>query len=78
MSEFQAFGVEVADVESAFSLTELTIQPSGLPLNVQRVCAWTWMCAVGDIHANSDGYGEIAQAFAAEVGTDAIALGVPR
>ena len=60
-------GVEVADVESAFSLTDLTIQPSGLPLNVQRACEWTWMCSVGDIHANSEGYAVIARAFAAEL-----------
>ena len=60
---YGAFGLEVADVESAFSVTDLTLQPSGLPLNVQRGCAWTWMCAEGDIHPNSDGYAVIAHAF---------------
>ena len=45
----------------------LTIQPSGLPLNVQRACEWTWMCSVGDIHANSEGYAVIARAFAEEL-----------
>ena len=39
-SIYAMFGVDVADVEAAFSLTDLTIQPSGLPskrANVLRV-----------------------------------------
>jgi lysophospholipase L1-like esterase len=64
---YGAFGIEVADVESAFSLTDVTIQPSGLPLNVQRACEWTWMCSVSDIHPNSEGYAGIARAFAEEL-----------
>jgi len=75
---YQAVGVGIADVESAFLVTDLTIQPSGLPRNVQRVCEWSWMCAVGDVHANTDGYAEIAQAFAEVVGTNAIASWAPR
>jgi hypothetical protein len=27
------------------------------------VCAWTWFCTLGDVHANTAGYGVIAQAF---------------
>ena len=61
---YGSFGIEVADVERAFSVTDLALQPSGLPLNVQQVCVWTWMCSAGDIHPNADGYGVIAQAFA--------------
>jgi lysophospholipase L1-like esterase len=61
---YQAFGLEAAEVEGAFSVTDVTIQPSGLPLNVQRGCEWTWICAAGDIHPNSDGHAAIAQAFA--------------
>ena len=34
-------------------------------MNVERVCEWTWMCSMGDIHANDTGYGEIAEAFLA-------------
>jgi lysophospholipase L1-like esterase len=64
---YQAAGVEVADVESAFSMTDLTMQPSGLPLSVQRDCEWTWMCSVGDLHPNTHGYRVIAQAFAEEL-----------
>jgi lysophospholipase L1-like esterase len=61
---FQAFGVKVADVESAFSLTDLTVQGDGLPLNVRRGCDWTWICSDDDLHPNTDGYGVIAEAFA--------------
>jgi hypothetical protein len=61
---YTAAGSPVADVETAFSLTDFTPQPDALPLNVQRVCAWTWMCPpVGDVHPNKDGYGVIAHAF---------------
>jgi lysophospholipase L1-like esterase len=65
------FGVDVADVEAAFSLTDVTIQPSGLPANVQRACEWTWICSVGDIHANNEGYAVIARAFAEELASRA-------
>jgi len=67
---YQAFGVEVADVESAFSVTDLTLV-GGTPVNVLRACAWTWACAgppVGfDIHANKEGYGVIAETFLEEL-----------
>ena len=64
---YQAHGIQVADVEEAFAVTDQTIQPSGLPLSVQNACEWTWMCAVGDIHPNDAGYRVIAQAFVAEL-----------
>jgi lysophospholipase L1-like esterase len=64
---YTAAGVPVADVEGAFSVMDLTLV-DGTPLNVLRECEWTWACAHEpfgfDIHANSDGYGVIAQAFA--------------
>ena len=41
------------------------------PLNVARICQWTWMCApapVGpNIHANDAGYAVMAQAFEAKI-----------
>jgi lysophospholipase L1-like esterase len=55
----------VADVETAFSTTDWTLV-SGIPLNVLRICQWTWMCdpTFGpDLHGNTAGYGVIAQAF---------------
>jgi lysophospholipase L1-like esterase len=63
---YGAFGLEVADVESAFEVTNLTLV-GGTPVNVLRTCAWTWMCAVEDIHANTDGYGVMAGAFLAQL-----------
>jgi lysophospholipase L1-like esterase len=57
-------GSPLADVESAFSTTDFSPTPSGVPLNVARVCQWTWMCtAFENGHPNAAGYGVIAQAF---------------
>jgi lysophospholipase L1-like esterase len=57
----------VADVESAFSVTDVT-PVDGTPLDVLRECEWTWICTAPplgpDIHANTAGYGVIAQSFA--------------
>jgi len=72
-------GLPVADVATAFS-SDVTILvpfspplPAGAtaPLNVVRICQWTWMCApapVGpNIHANKAGYAVIARVFAARL-----------
>lgn len=73
---YKAFGVEVADVSSRFKTTDFTplvqLTPTlQVPLNVARICQWTWMCApapVGpNIHANATGYEEIADTFEAIV-----------
>jgi len=60
------FGDPVADVESAFSTT-VTTPVGGIPLDVLRICQWTWMCAAPplgpNVHANAAGYGVIAGAF---------------
>jgi lysophospholipase L1-like esterase len=67
-------GMLVADVQGAFSTTDFAtmvpMPPFGLvPLNVVRLCQWTWVCApqpLGpDNHANAAGYRAIAEAFAA-------------
>ena len=68
-SVYAAFGIPVANVQSAFHTTDFAPLPFlGTPLNVSLVCAFTWMCApapVGpNIHANEAGYGVIAAAFA--------------
>jgi hypothetical protein len=59
----------VADVAGAFSTDDMTTIVNGLPLDVVRICQWTWMCAPAplgpDIHANTAGYGVIAHAFEA-------------
>jgi lysophospholipase L1-like esterase len=60
---YTAYSVPVADVAGAFSTADFTLAPSGVPLNVERICNWTWMCAIGDLHPNAAGYSVIAQAF---------------
>ncbi len=74
---FEAAGMGVADVEGAFSSTDFTTQAElpgvgTVPLNVARICMWTWVCApppLGpDNHANRDGYAVIARAFATTLG----------
>jgi lysophospholipase L1-like esterase len=63
---YAAAGDPVADVETAFSSTDLTLVGS-LPHNVSLVCQWTWMCAPPpfgpDVHPNAAGYSVIAHAF---------------
>jgi hypothetical protein len=68
--------IAVADVAEAFSTNDTTtmVELPGagrVPLNVARICQWTWMCAPAplgpDIHANRDGYAVIAQTFLVKV-----------
>ena len=63
---YAAAGDLVADVMSAFAITDFTLA-GGTPLDVLRECQWTWICTpppLGpDIHANTDGYSVIAHAF---------------
>jgi lysophospholipase L1-like esterase len=70
---YAAEGMSTADVESAFSVTDTT-PVGGTPFAVLRACEWTWMCASGDIHANTAGYGVIADAFLDVLGPDHTAL----
>jgi lysophospholipase L1-like esterase len=69
---YAAAGMPVADVESAFSSTNLTLV-GGVPLNVLRICQWTWECEpppLGpNIHLNATGYGVVASAFLAAIPT---------
>jgi lysophospholipase L1-like esterase len=73
---YAAGDVDVADVAAVFSTTDFSTQvpvPGAgiVPLNVARICQWTWMCApppVGpNIHANDAGYQVIANTFAARL-----------
>jgi lysophospholipase L1-like esterase len=67
---YRLLGFRVADVAAAFATGDLT-PTGGIPLEVARICQWTWMCApppLGpDIHANKAGYAVIAQTFAARL-----------
>lgn len=70
---FVAAGDGVADIETAFSSNDFDtlVDLPGVgpvPINVARICMWTWVCAPAplgpDNHANTAGYGAIAGAFA--------------
>lgn len=73
---YRASGAGVADIETAFSSNDFTtlvdIGFGPIPLNVARICMWTWVCAPAplgpDNHANAAGYGVIARAFADALG----------
>jgi lysophospholipase L1-like esterase len=62
---------KVADVAAAFKTydgqTTVTFRGQQVPLNVERICRLTWMCAPRprgpNIHANRTGYGVIARVF---------------
>ncbi len=67
---YKGAGSPVANVEGAFSTTDFATQVVSpdfgtIPLNVARICQWTWMCvALGpDIHPNKEGYRVITRAF---------------
>src|SRR5258707_9666414 len=77
-ASFGAFGIPAADLQAAFSATGFahaaTLPGVGtVPVNVARICEWTWMCApspIGaNIHANSTGYQIIAAAFRQVIGS---------
>ena len=53
-NDVSGFGI-IVDVFSAFD---------------GKICTYTWMCAVGDIHPNDQGYIVIANTFAAAIPPD--------
>jgi lysophospholipase L1-like esterase len=74
---YRAFGIRTANVQHAFRTTDFTDTTTlpgvgTVPVNVARVCDWTWMCApspVGpNIHANATGYQVIACSFERAIG----------
>ena len=67
------FGAPTADVFSAFITGDFTPGASGLPVNVETLCALTWMCdpAVGpNIHSRPSGYAVIAETFMEHIDLD--------
>jgi lysophospholipase L1-like esterase len=71
---YRGAGVPVADVEAAFSTTDfdtlVTLPGVGqVPVNVARICQWTWMCAPPpqgpNVHGRPEGYWVMAGAFVA-------------
>jgi lysophospholipase L1-like esterase len=63
---------QIALITADFSDTAPLPGVGTVPLNVARICGWTWMCApapVGpNIHANAAGYQQIAAAFEQAIG----------
>lgn len=65
---YKSVSVRVAHIASAFDTT--SVIPTHLPgwgtvpMNVERICSLTWMCAAGNIHPNAAGYRTIALAVA--------------
>ena len=71
-SAAKAVGAPTADVATAFSSTDFTdmvkVDPYGeLPLNVARICEWTWMCSQQNIHPNDAGYAVMAETVIAAI-----------
>jgi len=74
---YEAAGVPVADLEGAFSTADFdtTVHARGwgdLPLNVARVCEWTYMCPETyghDIHPTTVGYAIVTRAWETAVET---------
>ncbi|MFL6168939.1 MAG: SGNH/GDSL hydrolase family protein [Ornithinibacter sp.] len=65
-------GADVADVSTAFhsTVTAPVLVPElggVVRTNVATICAWTWMCRLGDIHANDAGYAVMSGAVAARL-----------
>jgi lysophospholipase L1-like esterase len=74
---YEGADVGVADIETVFSSNDfdtlVELPGAGIvPLNVAKICVWTWVCApppLGpDNHPNAAGYGAIAGAFALTLG----------
>jgi lysophospholipase L1-like esterase len=70
-SAYRTAGAAVADVSKTFrthDFWDTTVVPGRgrLPVNVARVCTWTWFCSprfFTDFHANPTGYRKIATTF---------------
>ena len=61
---YKQFGIPVANVARAFRSNKFKdTNGNGIPENVDRICAWTWMCECENIHANWIGYWKMADAF---------------
>ncbi|MEO7421107.1 MAG: hypothetical protein ABIU87_01775 [Ornithinibacter sp.] len=58
----------VADLTTAFRSSDPTLVSLAgvgqVPTNVAAIFAWTWMCTLGDTHANDTGYAALAASVA--------------
>lgn len=73
---FKSGGFAVADVAGAFDSYDtthtVTWEGQSIPVNVARVCSWSWACTTPpsgpNIHPNKNGYAVIAGAFEKAIG----------
>jgi lysophospholipase L1-like esterase len=69
---YKAFQDPVANVQATFVTKDFKLTKLGIPVNVQRVCLLTYMCAPAptgpNIHANLIGYRVITFAFEQVIG----------
>ena len=74
---YAALGVPVADIEGAFSTTDFdtivhTRGVGDVPINVARVCQWTYTCCERfdhDFHPNTIGYAAMTRACGGALAT---------
>ncbi len=69
---YGAAGVPVAQVAARFDTVDFESKSSragSVPTNVERICAWTWMCLGPNLHPNDAGHAQLAAAFDAVIGT---------
>lgn len=70
-TEYAGYGWRNADIFDAFQSANFlpvgSWQGQTVPVNVAKICAWTYMCTVQNIHANPTGYGVMAAAIAKRV-----------
>jgi hypothetical protein len=71
---YAGLGVPVADMEDAFSTTDFATMVhlrgfGDVPLNVARVCQWTYACSRRefDPHPNTVGYARMTEAWEAVI-----------
>lgn len=66
---YAALGVPVADVEAAFATADFDTRVhvrGGVPINVARICQWTYACSERfdhDFHPNTIGYAIMTRAW---------------
>jgi lysophospholipase L1-like esterase len=79
---YAALGVPVADIEAEFSSADFDtiVHARGVgdvPINVARICQWTYTCSEAfdhDLHPNTIGYASLTRAWEAALAT---AVGEP-
>jgi lysophospholipase L1-like esterase len=69
---YTSYHFKVADVFTKYKTAQFTpyvnTPPYGkIPMNVSKICTWTYMCSVQNIHPNPTGYQQIANAFLAKL-----------